>query len=394
MKKDVTVFYGLCMATYSIGYVTMSAFSSLYLLDLGLSNGAIGILLAIASLLSVMLQPPVGSLIDRNPKISTKKVLLIIGVIILAIGLLIIILPSGNMSLITFLYGANVMLLMLAQPFLNALGMDAVNYGYPINFGVGRSMGSMGYALGSAVFGRISVMAGAKSVPVAFSIAFFVLCIILCLYPVKKEAVISSDIVEEKKENPFLFLRKYKRFAVMLIGMVFIYFSHVLINTFSLQIVMMKNGTSSDMGTAASIAAVCELITMLLFQVYLKHFALHKMIRVSGIFFVLKTFCSFLVPGITSFYIIQGLQMFGWGIINIGIVYYVNNLVGENDKAQGQAYAGMSYTIASVLGTFLGGTLIDSFGVNMMLITGTVLAAIGTIIVWFSIEPSKNAVHI
>lgn len=65
-KKNVTLYYGLIMAVYSIAYVTMSAFSSVYLLDVGFTNGNVGVLLAIGSLLSVLLQPVVGSLIDRN----------------------------------------------------------------------------------------------------------------------------------------------------------------------------------------------------------------------------------------------------------------------------------------------------------------------------------------
>lgn len=384
-KKNVTIYFGLTMAVYSMGYVAMNAFSSLYLLDIGLSNKAVGILLSIASMISVMLQPPVGALIDRNPKISTKKMLLVIGIIVLALGLVLIILNGQNLLLTTFIYGVTIMLLMLAQPFLNALGMDAVNYGYPIHFGLGRSMGSMGYALGSAAFGRISVMAGPKSVPVAFSVSFAVMCILLVLYPVKKPETVVAK-AKEKKENPFLFLGKYKRFAIMLAGLILVYLSHVLINTFSLQIIVTKNGDSASMGTAASIAAICELITMLLFPFYLKHFKLESMMKVSCLFFVLKIFASFLVTNVLMFYIIQATQMFGWGIMSMGIVYYVNDLVGEHDKAQGQAYAGMSYTIASVIGTFIGGSIIDHYGVNSMLLFGTVLAFAGSVIVWFTIR--------
>lgn len=186
-KKDATIYYGLIMAIYSVGYVTLSAFSSLYLLDLGLSNGAVGILIAVASLISVLLQPSVGSVIDKNPKVSTKQMLLIMAIIIAILGVLLITFSGVNIVFSTVVYGTSVMLLMLAQPFLNALGMDAINYGYPINFGVGRSMGSLGYALASAVFGRVSVMFGPRSVPVAFSLAFLVLCGLLFIYPVKKE---------------------------------------------------------------------------------------------------------------------------------------------------------------------------------------------------------------
>lgn len=381
------------MATYSIGYVTLSAFSSLYLLDLGLSNGAVGVLLAVASLVSVLLQPSVGTIIDKNPKVSSKQVLLIMAILIAILGVLLIILPGKNIVLSTALYGVSVMLLMLGQPFLNSLGMDAINYGYPISFGVSRSMGSLGYAFGSAAFGRISVMFGAKSVPVAFSVAFVVLCLCLYLYPVVTEKTGTGNNKEnesEEKGNPFLFILKYKRLGIMLLGLVLIYLSHILINTFSLQIVVSKNGTSSDMGTAAAIAAICELITMLLFPFYLKHFKLHQLLRVSGIFFTLKIFLSFVVPNIFTFYLIQSTQMFGWGIMSIGIIYYVNSIVGEHDKARGQAFAGMSYTLSSVLGTFIGGNIIDLMGVNMMLIIGSILAAVGTLVVFVTVEQVKE----
>lgn len=390
-KKNVTIYYGLIMATYSIGYVTLSAFSSLFLLNLGLSNRAVGILLAVASLVSVLLQPGVGAVIDRNPKISSKQILLIMALLITFLGIFIITFSGNNTVITVFLYGICVMLLMLGQPFLNALGMDAINYGYPINFGVGRSMGSLGYAFGSAAFGRISVMFGAKSVPIAFSIAFLVLCICLYFYPVKcnEDNKNSTDSKKIENENPFLFLNRYKRVGIMLFGLMFIYFSHVLINTFSLQIVISKNGTSSNMGTAAAIAAICELVTMLIFHIYLRHFKLHNLLRVSAVFFVLKIFLSFLAPNMFVFYLVQGTQMFGWGIMSIGIIYYVNSLVGEHDKARGQAFAGMSYTLSSVLGTLLGGNIIDMFGVNMMLVIGSILATVGTIIVWITVQETE-----
>lgn len=51
-KKDVTLYYGIIMAIYSISYVTMSAFSSVYLLHVGLSNGGVGMLLVIGTVVA------------------------------------------------------------------------------------------------------------------------------------------------------------------------------------------------------------------------------------------------------------------------------------------------------------------------------------------------------
>lgn len=277
MKKSVTVYYSLIMALYSIGFVAMSAFSSFYLLNNGLTSGSIGILLAASSLVSVALEPVIGALIDRTRRVSTKGVMLVIGISIVILGLLILFIPNKSVALNTTLYGISILLLMLSQPFVSALGMDAINYGYPINFGVGRGMGSLGYALGSFAFGKISVIFGPRCVPVAFSTAFGILCIILFLYPVKKEfkPLVNTESKKSHKDSPFLFLLKYKRFAVILIGLILIYFSHALINTFTLQIVEPKGGTSSTMGTASAIAAICELITTLLFAFYMKKIKLY-----------------------------------------------------------------------------------------------------------------------
>jgi len=398
-KKDITLYYGLAMATYSIGFVTMSAFSSVYLLDIGLSNGAIGILLAIASVVSVALEPVVGELIDRNPYISSRRMLLFLGVMVAAIGVCISFIPDLCFDIKTVLYGLDIMLLMLAQPFLNSLAMDGINNGYPMHFGIGRGMGSVGYALGSFAFGRISVIVGPKSIPVAFSLAFLIFSILIFIYPVKEthnpntvNTACGSAFAEPMKEkgSAFLFLARYRKFSVLLLGLILIYFSHCLINTFALQVVMPKGGTSGSMGMASGIAAVCELITTLFFVRIMKRVSMKILLRTSGVFFTLKIFFSLIVPNMFTFYLIQGLQMFGWGIMAVGIVFYVNNLVDENDRAQGQAYAGMAYTIASVIANFLGGNIIDIYGVNAMLIVGTLSAAAGTAIIWGMIEETPR----
>lgn len=387
-KKDLTVLFGLIMAIYSIGFVTMSAFSSVFLLDVGFSSGQIGTLLAIGSILAVLLQPLAGSLIDKNPKITSREVLLALSGIVVFIGLLIILIPNKSLGLNAFLYCAAILGLMLAQPFLNSFGMEAVNeatkIGYKFNFGVGRSMGSLGYAAGSFLFGKISVIIGPRSIPFAFSLAFFILSILLLAYPKLTSKEDGNDDKKLSFENPLLFFGRYKRFSIMLLGLVLIYFSHALINTFALQVVVPKGGNSSSMGTASAIAAGCELVTTLLFLHYMRKIKLHIIMKISGIFFVLKIFFSFLVTNVIQFYLIQALQMFGWGFAAIGIVYYVNCIVSEKDRAKGQAFAGMSYTVASVIANFLGGFIIDSFGVNTMLLAGTASALVGTAILWIT----------
>ena len=386
-KKNMTIFYGLIMATYSMGFVAMSAFSSVYLLDAGMSNGAIGIMLALASLIAVMLEPVAGIIIDRNSKIATREIVLILGILIALIGVVIAIFPMMNLVIKTLVYGGGIVFLMLAQPLYNSLAMETMSMGYQFNFGIGRGMGSLGYAFASLVFGRISVIFGPKSVPQAFAFCFFILSILIYIYPVKGSLIvkkIQADKAHVSVAEAFMFLAKYKKLAGVIIGLVFIYFSHCLINTFALQIVVPKGGTSADMGTASFIAACCEIVTTVLFVQIMKRVDLKLLIKISGIFFALKAFFSLIAPSVTAFFWVQGFQFFGWGILAIGIVYYVNEITSDEDKAQGQAYAGMAMTIGSVLATFIGGNIIDFMGVSVMLIVGTISAIVGTVILWIT----------
>lgn len=391
MKKNVTLYYGIIMAVYSLGFVTMSAFSSVYLLSVGLSSGEIGILLGIGGVVSAVLQPVVGILMDRHPLVSGKTVLAVCSVLIALFGVILVLTPERSTALTSILYGVPIMLLYLAQPFLNALGMEAVNLGYSLNFGAGKAMGSMGYAAASYVFGIVSVKAGPKIIPSVFAFIYLLLTFIVIFYPVRKSAGIRPSGGRVVLGNPYTFLIRYKKLAGVLVGLVCIYYSHTLINTFALQIVVPKGGSSADMGTAAAIAAVCELVTMLLFSVYMKKVRLVNLLRISGIFFTLKTFFSLTVSGIPGFFLIQGFQMFGWGLLAIGIVYYVNEYTAQDDKAQGQAYAGIAMTFGNVLATFSGGRIIDAFGVDTMLIVGTVISALGTVILWVFLEDRHHS---
>lgn len=377
----LTIYFGLIMAMYSLGFVIMSAFSSFYLLDIGLKSGQIGILIAIGSFLAVCFEPIVGGLIDRHPKVSTRKSLFMLSVLIIFLGIALILIPSGQLTAKTVVYGVGILALMLAQPFYNALGIDTLRSGRVFRFEVGRAMGSLGYAAGSSGFGFVSTIFGPKCVPAFFCGAFLVLALMLVFYPIDKPLQRKEGKEKHSLGNPYLLLKKYKRFAIMLIGLIGIYFSHTCINTFALQIVTPKGGTSQTMGIAASIAAVVELTTTLLFPFYRKYFRLSFLVKISGVFFILKIFLSYAVATVGGFYAVQLIQIYGWGLLSIGIVYYVDGIVAEEDKAQGQAYAGMAMTIGNLIGSLFGGALIDDFGVNTMLLVGTAAAIVGTIIV-------------
>lgn len=139
-------------------------------------------------------------------------------------------------------------------------------------------------------------------------------------------------------------------------------------------------GGSSEMGTSMALAAIIEIPTMVFFSQLLKIAKCHTWFRICGIFFMLKSLFTLLVPSIPGFYAVQLFQMGGWGIISVSAVYYASSIMAPRDTVKGQAYYTVSFTLGNVLGAILGGWLIDLAGVTTMLIFGTACAFVGAVI--------------
>ena len=384
-SKNLTPSYAVIQGLYWMYFAAIMSFSGFFLLSGGFTNTQIGILAAIAGLLSAVLQPVLAGYADQPQSPSLKKLIQMLYLLqlILVTGLFL----SHSLILTGLLYGSSIALLQLMTPFINSLGMESINQGQTLNFGIARGMGSVAYAALSYVLGIITSRTGITAVPVCIMIVTLILMGCLALFPfTKSNSVPTKDNVKEKTSNPLQFFRKYKRFTIVLTGCILIYLGHVLLNSFTFQIVQSKGGGSSEMGTATAIAAMSELPTLFLFGYMLKKARCDTWFRLTGIFFTLKSLGSLLAPNLTVFYGIQIFQMLGWGLMAAASVYYVNSIMDTEDAIKGQAYITMTYTLGSVIGAFLGGALIDFSGVNTMLLFATISAAAGAVIIFFGAE--------
>lgn len=84
------------------------------------------------------------------------------------------------------------------------------------------------------------------------------------------------------------------------------------------------------------------------------------------------------------FYFIQLLQLTSWGIYASASVYYAKENIPAEDQTKAQAYMSNALTIGNVIGTLIGGQLIDMYSVNAMLIFQCLMGALGLlgIVIW------------
>ena len=379
----MSLHYCLLQFVFWFMYGDTINYASVYLLHCNLSNFMIGILVAVGSVLTVLLQPSISAYADKDKSISLKWIIFILTGIQAVVALILFVTPKRPVPLTFIIYVVAVLLMQMLIPFINALGTESSRQGITINFGIARGVGSLGYAAMSYSMGILFAHFNPQLHPLTVLIAALLLMLLLFLYPFKKVNR-GADKNKKKTEsaNPLVFLKHYKSFALALAGWVLIYISHVFINNYTYQIVVSKGGTSAHQGTAMAIASVVELPIMFLFTAMLKKAKSVTWFKISGVFFTLKTLGTLLAGSMPVFYAVQLFQMFGWGLISVASVYYVDSIMEEQDRIKGQAYMTMSYTIASIIGSLSGGSLIDLLGVPAMLITGSVSAALGTLVVF------------
>ena len=87
------------------------------------------------------------------------------------------------------------------------------------------------------------------------------------------------------------------------------------------------------------------------------------------------------------------MQMGSFAIYIPASVYYVNEVMEERDKFKGQALMTGTNTLGGVIGSLLGGFLIDQAGVSVMNLAGLVMAVSGAVLVFlfvFRQKPGSN----
>ena len=173
---------------------------------------------------------------------------------------------------------------------------------------------------------------------------------------------------------------------ITLAGVLLLYISHVLLGNYGYQIVLSKGGTSVNFGTGGTLAAIAELPVMFLFGVLLKRKPASFWVRITGFSFFLKACLILLSSRMSGYYAAMAFQLTGWGMIQVASVYYVNEVIAEEDAAKGQSMFTSALALATVIGSFAGGWLIDTFSVHALLMAAACIAGTGALIVFFSMK--------
>ena len=370
-------------------YVALMGYASVYLLGKGFSNSTIGIVLAISSMLAVFTQPFVATFSDKHKNIELRKIVIAFLFFMLIMSISILLLKEGTIFLLCLFVGV-ASIHAIIMPLLNAMAFVFEKHGIEINYGIGRGLGSAAYAIVSLILGYLVKDFGINIFPIFYIIFNFFLILVVYVFVVPKNKIRDNKLEEKasiKKQLSFLdFCKRYKKFIIFVVGLIFVYFTVHLISNFFIQIITPIGGTEKEMGIAVFISAIMELPTMLFFNSLRKKINSVKLIIFAVIMFVLKHVLILFANSMIIVYVAQILQMFSYAILIPATVYYANQVIDKEDLVKGQSMITMAFTCGGIFASLIGGILLDTISIHYVLLVGVVSSIIGAIIVVLGVK--------
>ena len=379
--RRVNALYTMVQLTYWAAFAAFAGYQTALLLGRGFSSGEAGAFAAIRCLAGILAQPLLGGWADRHPKVPLKHILRLCLAVSLAVnGVFYCTRPGFWGTALIFL--ALGVLELNAYPLLDSMAVQFINAGLPVNYSLGRGLGSFAYAVACVVLGRQGAYLGVESVLLSHMALLAALIVILSLYPTFPVQALPSGTPEEQQPHSIRFLLRSNPAFSLMLAAVFLALTAVMpIVSFLISIVAARGGGAGDLGVALFLMGASELPAAMLFPRLWRHLGSRGMMVLSVAFMAAKPLAFLLSPSLSLLLLVQPIQMLGYGLFTPASVYYANENVPAADRVRGQAVMMMaSNGLGGMAGNLIAGYAIDLGGVNFMLGLCGAIGALGLVL--------------
>lgn len=358
-----------------------AAFSTYYpyvvvfLRENSFSNTTIGVILSINSAIIILAQPFWGFVSDWVR--SVKKIFILC---MSTAAMLIFALPFfQHVIIIAILAAAITFFESPLQSLLDSWVVRGIQNKPGSNYGFIRLWGSLGFALMALAAGYLVELWGVRRIFMIFA-GFTVIVMIICTMqkdekPVEKSLFKHLNPTQLLKNKPYMFF-------VIIATLVFIPLRSSMM--FIPNLMDQLGGTDRQYGFLFSVSAFSEVPVLLLSGKLIRKFKPQLLIAVALGLFVLRQYLFIIVTTPLQLIMIQSIQGFSFGLFLSGTVYYIYAMAPDNLKATAQTFAtSMFFGLSGVLGSYIGGFVIDRFDLKTLYWGGLVLTITGAVLFGF-----------
>lgn len=387
---NATAAYILLQAAAWSFYAVILSFSSNVLRGFGFSDSRISLLLGVSAAVSFLLQLAVAELVNHFPRLTISGAMTVLGTaMLLANGLMLKRDLPAPAAVAAFALAC--VIVHMTPTFANAMGMDAIERGSPTNYSLARGMGSLVYSILAYLTGMLVGKYGTPVIPVVGAVCAAALIAATLWYHLAGERGLPEAAPKTAEAKKAGFLKQYPKFAVFLVGAVFLHFSHNVLSNFMYQIMLSKHGGAGEQGTATAIAALVELPVMFGFPLMLRWMGSDKWVRLCGFGMAIKGLGLFLATTPYGVYAAQATQIIGYGLYAISSVNYAAQVVGKGESVRAQSYLGSTTTVGALAALSTGGVVCQHFGSQAMVLTSFACAMTGAVIILLAAGGRRRA---
>ena len=368
IKRRLEVCYTALQAIYYASCAFMCGYGSYILVSIGYDSATVGIILSSACLLSFVVNPFIANLSDRSKKYN----IFTIGNIIAWVSFFLCIYASFQ-SIVSIKTTISFILLRASvsviEPFINSIPGKLEENGVEIKFGVGRSIGSLSYAIFSTIAGFLTEIYPYQIVYV-LNIAAYIIAILTYFFLKRSYNALPEAIEREKEETITYteFVKRHSIFIALCVALVGIYVGYVMVDNLMILIIDNVNGTESEMGLILGIKALVEIPIIFFYDKLEKRFSNEVLLKVAAFGFAIKSLLMYLAKSTTLMFVAQVFQPFGLALMVPSFVSFINRIMDKKEAVRGQSLFVMAQILSTIIATLCGGKIASAYSVSAMLL--------------------------
>ena len=396
LARRLTIHYALIQGLYYSTYASLFAYLVVFLTGRSLNPSQIGFITALRVGAALVSSFSLAHFVDTRERLSLKYLFMGMS----AAGMLFcLLLPLSRGSviftaLLLFAMGCTSCSL---DAILSGLALQFFNAGVPVNYSAARSIGSAAYAVVCVIAGRLIDRFGTEVVIWMYVITMALMLIVTAAFPrfraEKFAAGTEAQPVRRRGAgNPFTLLKENRPFRLLILSTVILCFGYIPISNFLSTFLANAGADNSTIGLAFFIAAFSEMPMMAFIfpRLMMRKVPVEKLLFASSVFHFFRYFSYAFLSEPWMLVAVQVLQMVSYGMATPAAVYYINSAVSKENRMTGQTIYTFSGNMGSTLGNPVFGTVLDHFGPQAMVFSGSAFILLSLIPMGMLVKSSRR----
>lgn len=383
-ERRIEWHYAGAQSSFWIGLCALTGYTAVLLESRGFSDVQVGITSSLMSVLTIAFQLVISNFSDHHPGIALRRIIAALYVLAMACGatLLSVSIP---VALLMVAYAASGALKSTVIGLFNALIMQYINAGIPVAIGWPRGVASVVYAVCAYLLGRlIEAYSPSILVPVFLGVTVVSIALVLWMPEVSSLSGRTARPFQQDRHAAHITYRQMLSgnvpLLLFLLAGVVLYAGQTTAILFLVRVVASRGGGAPELGISMFLQSGVEMPAMFLLPRLLKRFRAGDILSFAFFAYTVKTLLLLLSASMPMIYVAMCTSVFGFGLYCMSSVVFVNQLVRPGERVRAQGMVALCGAAGGIIGSLFAGSVLDTFGLQTLLVVNTSLCALGTLI--------------